>query len=471
MSVSKNARFLILSRIAVMVFTVIGTPLITRIYTPIEYEIWLTWYSGILIIVSIGTLCYENAIILPKNHKQAMVICQVCVLISAFISTFGPILYFLSVKIGLTPTLEINIYFFAIVTYLTAFFTSITNSFIAYLTRFEQYLSYAITQSAFPVFTILFQSIIGYYQPKFQSLFISTILAQSVALLLASVFLFKNGKYILTSRLVRLDSIKLLLEYSNYPKFTTPYNLLGVLRERFIYFVIARQGNGLTALYGLSFRLMNLPNTLIASSLRPLMFQQLKKHGFKKFQKNILFAQETLTSMFPALWAFLLVYAEQIFNFIFDDKWNGAGIIASIISISTVPHMLSNYLDRVFDITGKQQYAFIIELVTSLCILVGIFTCIKLGHNGIYIIITHSLILSSFYIVYHLCIFHFAKFSLVIVIKNYLQLFIGTFFLYFLHFVLKHNCDITHAFIISAILTLGITLYQLYKIYTNKISD
>ncbi len=265
-----------------MVITVLATPLITRIYTPIDYEVWLTWFSGVLIVVSIGTLCYENAIVLPKCNKEAMVICQACILISLLMSLLGPIIYLITIKFGIQPLNSANIYLLSSITYITAVCYCMSNSFIAYLTRFENYYTYALIQSSLPILNVTLQLIIGQFEPTSISLFLSTITAQVVALILSIFFVLRNGREILTEILISSTSLRLLAKYRNYPKFTTPYNLLGVLRERLIYFVLAGQENGFSALYGISFRLINLPNTLFAEALRPFMFQQLHKNGFKK---------------------------------------------------------------------------------------------------------------------------------------------------------------------------------------------
>ncbi|MBT7895564.1 MAG: hypothetical protein HN564_01055 [Flavobacteriales bacterium] len=417
MEIAKHAITLLISRGLVLLSILIMTPVITRIYDPTVYEEWVIWFSLSMVCMPLVTLGYESAIIL-ENRINSSSVCKLCAMIGVIITS---IIVSIFLYVGI---FEKDNKFWCLSFGVFIYTSVLNNIFYNWVSTFENYKLYAALQALTPIMTSLFHILFGIYTDSSKNLVMGTVLGQVfttiiIIIVINKINALKIKKSIQIKRLYILGK-----KHFRYPFFMTPYNLIGTLRERLIYFFIGGQNAGIGSLYSLSYRLLNIPNTVVAASIRPLVFQQFQKYGVSKFEKIVVSLNSIKVNLISPIWAWLLFNSEQLCVNFLGDKWKGAGEIFIYVSIATFPHMFSNYLDRVFDVKGKQKIAFFMELATFILVSAGLAINWMYKSSGIYIVFTQMIIMGLIYIFYHILIYKIANFDLKKLIKLYLKLFV-----------------------------------------------
>jgi len=201
-------------------------------------------------------------------------------------------------------------------------------------------------------------------------LILGTLLGQFIATLLVLSLIYPRYGMLIRGALSRRKIRESLVKYKAYPLYMTPYTLVFTIRERLVYFLFATLGERSSlGFYNLSSRVVNLPNSLVSSAVRPVFFQHAASTDFRLLEIPVLKALRLLAACIIPFWIIFLFHAEALFALFFGDPWREAGLYAMILSAPAVPLLLSNWLDRAFDALGRQRLAFALEFVFSvLCI-------------------------------------------------------------------------------------------------------
>jgi hypothetical protein len=193
-----------------------------------------------------------------------------------------------------------------------------------------------------------------------------TLVGQFAALLLLLIFIYcKYGTLIIHA--ISQEKVKQsFFKYKVYPFYMTPYTLVGTIRDRLVYFLLANfGGRSEVGFYNLSSRLVNMPNSLLSSAIRPVFFQRAASTDFRSLEGLINRALHSLAICVVPFWILFLFHAKTLFALVFGEPWREAGLYASILSVPAIPLLLGNWLDRAFDVLGRQRLAFTLELVFS----------------------------------------------------------------------------------------------------------
>jgi len=70
-------------------------PIITRIFTPIDFAVQANFIALIMLISSVAALRYEVAIVLPRNHRKARAIASLSFILIIIFSLLSNVLFFL----------------------------------------------------------------------------------------------------------------------------------------------------------------------------------------------------------------------------------------------------------------------------------------------------------------------------------------------------------------------------------------
>jgi O-antigen/teichoic acid export membrane protein len=343
-------------------------PVLMRIYDPYSFSEWTIFISISAIFSSISTLRLELAIYLPDDVQEALRIATVAiasVLTLALLSVasaywFGR--YF--VGVSFYDDMGQGLLMIGPVVALQGMIVC----FLAWFARSGHFVIYAMGDSCVAILTVSFQLLLGWLAGgRWVSLLYGHVLALAVVgtgLMLA--FATRYGG------LLRHLSFSQALtstfsQYQTYPRHMVPSTLCGILRERAIYILLANYGQPSdTGFYGLANRVVNAPCTLVSGAIRPVFYSNAARNDLKDLERWILKIQQNLV-LFSSIGVMLLVFNyEPIFSAIFGESWVPAGGYAAILSLGLVPFVAGNWLDRIFDITGRQKLAFKLEGCFSL---------------------------------------------------------------------------------------------------------
>jgi O-antigen/teichoic acid export membrane protein len=399
--------------------TVVTLPIITRLYSPEAYAGWALLMSVVIIFTSVATLRYELAVVLPSTHEEAANVMAVCAVVTAIVAACSALLLTVSGAwlLGEGFYKELKLWLWSVPPLIVA--TGMYQSCNSWCTRTQEFRWYSLSQLALPLLTIIGQisaALLGWKTSS--GLIAGTLIGQFTSLLLLLIFIYcKYGMLILraiSQQRVRQSFFK----YKVYPSYMTPYTLIGTIRDRLVYFLVANfGGKSEVGFYNLSSRLVNMPNSLLSSAVRPVFFQRAASTDFKSLEGLINRALHSLAICAVPFWVLFLFHAKTLFALVFGEPWREAGLYASILSVPAIPLLLGNWLDRAFDVLGRQRLAFTLELVFSGVSVAGLTLGIVIFRNTTLGVSLQAGVLMLYYCYWLNALFRAARFDRVELLK------------------------------------------------------
>jgi O-antigen/teichoic acid export membrane protein len=354
------------------------------------------------------------AVVLPSSHEEAANVVAACVLISLLMSTLVAIVVHLGGAWLIAQEFIADLKDWTWVVPILVLFTGLYQTCLYWLTRTQGFARYSVLQIALPAFTISAQvglAVAG--QTTAVGLIIGTLLGQAVVSALAIVLIARRDG-LLALRAVRPGEIlRTVLRYRAYPLYSTPYGLVGALRDRLVYFLLAQVGSRVeVGYYTMSNRMVNIPNSLASSAIRPVFFQKASRTELRLLEPAIDKGLRVLAVVVIPLWILFLFYAKELFVFVLGEPWRDAALYASILSIPAIPLLLGNWLDRSFDVLGRQRLSFVLELIFSLLSIAAIILGTLVYRKTYVAVCCQAGILTIYYVLWLVVLFHIAHYRM-----------------------------------------------------------
>ncbi len=151
--------------------------------------------------------------------------------------------------------------------------------------------------------------------------------------------------------------------YRNFPLYKAPYSFIANAASQLVVVILRIFSNlSMVGLYSMASRAVYLPVSLIASSMNDVFYEkaatELKRGGLEVFVTRLLRIQVVLAAPLIVLTAF---DAKLIFGFVLGPKWIEAGTYAAILAFASFLYFLTSWLDRLFDVRGRQRLSLILE--------------------------------------------------------------------------------------------------------------
>lgn len=398
--------------LSAQLLTALTLPLLTRLYMPSAYAGWALIVSIVLVVTSVSTLRYELAIVLPDSHEEAANVMMGCIGIVCGIGLISGLLvpwcgYWV---IGEAFQNELYGWLWSVPPMVVCMGTYQAAN--AWCTRTREFKWYSLAQVALPFTTTGCQILAALCGIRTASgLILGTLLGQFLTTLLVLSLVYARYGVLIRGALSSPKIRKSLVKYRAYPLYMTPYTLVGTIRERLVYFVFAIYGErSILGFYNLSSRLVNIPNSLVSSAVRPVFFQHAASTDFRMLEIPVIRALRFLTVCVVPFWVVFIFHAEALFALIFGEPWKEAGLYAIILSVPAVPLLLSNWLDRAFDALGRQRLAFVLEFVFSVLSVVALAFGILFFKSALLAICLQAGVLTVYYSYWLVALFHVAGF-------------------------------------------------------------
>lgn len=395
------------------VATVAAMPLLTRQYSPDAFAGWALFVSVVALFTTIATLRFELAVMLPSTHEEASTVMTLCALSSVGMALCSVLL------LPLLGGLLVGREFEAL---LTRWWWSIPLMIIAmgiyqasnsWCTRTQEFAWYGFSQVVLPLLTVVLQIAAGASgHGDASGLIAGTVIAQVSTAVILWVLIRRKYGHLLQLPFNWKQVAAMFVRYRNYPLFMTPYTLAGTTRDRVLFFLLGNLAGAATVgHYSLASRLVNMPNSLVTTAVRPVFFQQAASKGLKSTEQTVARIQQTLALCIIPFWILFVFHARTIFAVVFGESWRDAATYAAILSLPAVMLLLTSWLDRVFDVAGRQRLAFGLEMAFSL-LAVGVLTVsMMVFKKAVLAIVIQSVVLTLYYGSWLSVIFHLAGFN------------------------------------------------------------
>lgn len=395
----KNLLILMTGTFLGQVFPIAFSPILTRIYSPDDFGSLTLFIAALAILGSISSLRYEQAIIQPKSDEDSEallvlsltinVIFSVCIL-TVLLVYQNHVLFWLGTTSGswiyLIPAAVFSSGWIQILGYWNTRYgryRSISESKVA------QGMGTALIQWAAAVGTFGSGLIVGYVGGLFAGLF---------------YFFSKNltSKNKICSKVILYKLPTVAKYYSHFPK----YSAFGAILDNISLNMPALILNNYfdshtTGTFGLTFRIMNMPMSLVATALSQVLFQKIAgmHHNESQAIRAIILKifLTLLLSMIPLV-GLIEIFGEPMFAFVFGESWRPAGRMAGILIIASAVRFAVSPLSCVLALKQNVRLGVLWQCIYFLTIVTTLLTFKKEPIDFLLrVFVIHEVLLYSLY--------------------------------------------------------------------------
>jgi len=331
------------------------SPILTRLYSPEQFGLFALYMAIVSIAVVLVTGRYEQAILLPRQERDAGHIAALVVLLSAVVSACLLLLVTLfNPQIALflgDPKLAPWLYWVPASTFLVGAYQGLNY----WSNRKAQYKRLAISRTVQSGSAALAQ--LSYARVEGLGLVGGQVTGQVLATSVMACLIWREDHRLIRT-LRPLRSLALARKYINFPKyliaahsFNTASGQMPVLLLNALFSAAA------AGFFTLTQRVMGAPITLVAGALGDV-FRQEASQAYSHQGSCLAIYRKTLKrllviSILPFLVFFFI--APDVFAFVFGGQWRVAGEYAQILTLKFFFDFVAGPLSAMFMIAQKQR--------------------------------------------------------------------------------------------------------------------
>ena len=374
------------------------SPILTRIYSPDDFGVLALYFAIVSLLSIIATGRYEYAIVIPKNEKDAFNILLFALLLATFISSVLFVIFLLfnheiTLFLG-NPAISNWLYLVPF----SVFLTSIYQIFNYYNSRKKHYKNLAKSQITRSATTASVNLLMGFEGFLHSGLIVGNLIGQLLGSIVLGKMTYTSAKPFFKDR-NRLKIFLLSKKHKKLPLYNLPNAIMDDFKLLFVTILIGKLFSvAILGEFSLAWKMLQVPMSLIGSSLSQVLYVELAQVEVKelnKVAKNFLLKTSLIIS---PIFIFIYFFSEDIFSFVFGEKWLMSGTIASILSPWMFFSFLTSPLASIFIIINKQEVLFIYSIIILL-VLVG--TLLLFWNDGILVMMQYiSISMSSILVMF-----------------------------------------------------------------------
>jgi len=360
------------------------SPILTRIYTPEDFGVFSLFIAitGVFSVIASGR--YELALMLPEKDEDAINIFALGIVIILLFTTmlFFVVFVFHSSLLDILNNKEIGYWlYFMPVAFL---FVGLFNLLSYYNNRKKNYKDIANATIVKSIVLAMVQLSIGFFKTGPSGL----IGGQIASSLFANLKLLKNilkDKEML-SKVGRGKMLTLAKQYRDFPKYQAPHAMLNTFSSYIpVYLFTPFFGLHIVGLYSLSTRIVFAPMMILAGASAKVYNQKVTQLYNEKgdaygFTVSML---KSLLKKIIVPFLIIVIFAPDIFAFVFGEKWRESGIYTQILAPFLLLNILVSTVSFISSLTLMQKKALVISVAYTILIIIAIL--IGTYYNNIYI--------------------------------------------------------------------------------------
>lgn len=344
------------------------TPVISRLFSPSDFGVFGS-FSAVTGIISAGiTLEYSQAIMLPKEEKDALHLFHISCLSTVVISCLCMLACFFASAYIMELIRAPSAWLLAVLV-VTIVIGGINISLQAWCVRTKAFKQTSVSQVIRSISANGMQLAFGVMSAGPLGLIVSSTVGELLASLnLLRVFLASLRKLRYKTSWLRMR--QLAGEYRDFPIYSGSANIINALSQGLPVLLLTNYfGIGVAGAYAFGLRIISAPMALILRALRQVLFQKACETDHHNGSLLNLYVKTTLglfaVAMVPS--AILVIWAPQIFSFVFGQKWLIAGsftrslVLWQVFMFCNLPSVLFSRVLRL----QRQLFGFDIVLLAA----------------------------------------------------------------------------------------------------------
>ena len=363
----RNVLFLMSGNALAQCISIGASPLITRLFTPENFGILALFLSSSSLTGSVSTLCYDRAILLPKNSEDALaltllsglILFSMCVVLLMVILGFQPFL----IALIAAPEFGRWIYFVP----LAVFLEGIIRIFRYWHFRQKNFRLVALARTSESTVTAGLKIGFGFICGTWTG---GLILGTLVGMAVCGMILLRDATSLLGAGVLEssssLDLKKSFYQYKKFPLFATWNALIGHASRSAVVFVMsALFSTAVIGFYGLANRILRQPVSLLSDSISNVFFQKaaVAKVTQVDIAGTLLKAVLGLFSLGLIPFLVLGVFGRDIFRFLFGGNWEMAGQYAQIMAPWLFVVFIGGPGNVIYEVSEKQDIKLILNVL------------------------------------------------------------------------------------------------------------
>lgn len=330
----KNVAILMTGTAAAQAIGFALIPIISRLFTPSDFGIYGS-FDAILTVVAAGvTLDYSQAIVLPKEKKDAINVFAISCVSAGTISILC-LAACLIIPDFLHDALRVPNPWVPHLLVLAVLVTGLNQSCHAWCVRAKAFQTTSASQVIRSLSTSGAQIGFGYVKGGGIALIVSSILGEIFALLNLLRVVYRNLWP--SRREIAISSMKRLArDYLDFPMYSASMNVMNALSTGLPVLLLSHfYGLATAGAYAFGVRILSAPMRLVLSALRQVLFQKAAETSNVGDPLMPLYVKITgglfALGILPALVFFL--WSPLLFTWIFGSQWQTAGEFASYLTL------------------------------------------------------------------------------------------------------------------------------------------
>ena len=374
-------------------------PVLFRSYTPVEFAPWAVAAAIAFLGGGVATLRYELAIVIEREYKKSSALFWLSIGLAIVISMAMGIYavpYILNYSLS---SIQIPFLHSSVIVWLLLI--ALTTIMQAWVLRQAAYLTLSIGQICNAVVANSVQITGAYYDGGAQWLIWGSIFGQFTIFIVLLLQIARSSLPPVSPISCGAHVWDVMSQYKKFPIFSLPFTLCSIIRERAPVLVLGIwSGQAEIGLFSQAWRILSVPAALTGSAIRPVIFHEAAKNGLVNQESKIHAILRSLV-LIGAPWLALLLYApEEIFVVALGDGWEDIGAYVIVLSIPLFLFALSNWMDRMLDVVGRQDLNLVTEIVSSVTSIGGLALALYAGHSVLEAVAFQALILALNYVAF-----------------------------------------------------------------------
>lgn len=344
------------------ILTILVAPVLTRLYGPEDFGVWALYLSITSIIGVIACLRYEFSIMLPESDEEAVNLLGLSILavLTVTFLTVPVVWYFKAQIVDLLNSPQIGEYLWLIP--LSVFVNGIFLALNQWNSRTKLFKRLSISRISSSVSTATTQIVLGLagHPPTPAGLIGGSIAGPSAATLVLGGQIWRDDKNQITMNLRWRQIYESAVRYRNLPLIDSWSALMNSVSWQLPAFLLSAFFTpAIVGFYSLGFRLLQLPMSLIGSSISQVFYQRASRavsDGTLSVLVENVFRILVIIGMFPIL--ILTIVGGDVFTVVFGRSWTEAGVYAQILSIWAFIWFISSPLSTIYLVVEEHHFGF-----------------------------------------------------------------------------------------------------------------
>lgn len=391
-------------------------PLISRLYLPEQVGQWQIFVSLYLVLGPLVCMRYEQAIPLPRNDRDACSLLAACVALTVLVASAIAVLV-LSLGNDLLHVLGIPAASgWSLVLPAMVFLLGVEQSSNQWLTRRGAFWTMAAGRVIRPVGVCavpLCAALLGRTDTVF---LVTGSLAGALlaAALLAACVLARDGRGLLQGG--SLQRMRLLVtRYRAYPLYVVPYGLVSQFSMRLMLFVLgAYATQAVAGFFAMAVQLVIMPVSMLTGALRTALYRKTSRDGLGGQLGAFVTARlECIAALLTPPVFFFLLHGKSLTMLVLGPRWQYAGDFAVWLACPAFVLFFTAWLDRLFDVAGRQRLAVALQVVYDAVALGGFFALLAAGTEPRAAVALYSIVTVAYNLAWLVVVFKVSGFALV----------------------------------------------------------